>query len=80
MAKPHTLTRQQLWRRRNPKSYLAHLAVKNALRLGVLIRKPCVECGCTKSEAHHPDYNRPYHVIWLCREHHKAAHAAEELV
>lgn len=69
------LTRQQRWRQRNPKSYLAHLAVKNALNLGILQRQPCAVCGAEKAEAHHPDYERPYEVQWLCRKHHKAAHA-----
>jgi hypothetical protein len=24
---------------------------------------------------HHPDYRRPYMVIWLCRRHHQIFHA-----
>ncbi|WP_068111270.1 hypothetical protein [Tropicimonas marinistellae] len=70
-------TRQQLWRKRHPKSYLAHLCVQNAMRLGVLTRQPCAVCGATKSEAHHPNYNDPLNVIWLCRRHHRALHARE---
>ena len=73
--KPKALSRQQRWRKRNPKSYLAHLAVQNALNLGVIERQPCEVCRAAKSEAHHPDYNRPYDVMWLCRKHHKALHA-----
>ncbi len=68
-------TRQQRWRQRNPKSYLAHISVGNALRLGVLVRQPCVVCGEPKSEAHHEDYDRQLDVTWLCRAHHKAHHA-----
>lgn len=75
--KHKVLSPQQRWRKRNPKSYLAHLAVQNALKLGVLERQPCRECGIAKSEAHHPDYERPFDVIWLCRKHHKALHAAD---
>lgn len=67
-------TRQQRWRQRNPRSYLAHLTVQNAIRLGLLERQPCQVCGAEKSEAHHPDYDRPLEVQWLCRKHHKAAH------
>jgi len=76
-AKPKALSRQQRWRKRNPKAYLAHLAVKNALNLDVIEQQPCRVCGATKSEAHHPDYDRPFDVIWLCRKHHKAHHAAQ---
>lgn len=67
-------TRQQRWRQRNPRSYLAHITVANALRLGVLERQPCEVCGAEKSEAHHPEYNRPLDVQWLCRSHHRARH------
>lgn len=67
-------SKQQAWRKRNPKSYLAHLTIQNALRLGIVERAPCSACGDPKSEAHHPDYDRPLEVVWLCRKHHKAAH------
>ena len=70
-------SRQQEWRKRNPKSYLAHLSVQSALRLGVIEKAPCEVCGCEKAEAHHADYERPYDVNWLCRRHHKALHARE---
>lgn len=69
------LSRQQRWRQQNPKSYLAHLSVKNAVNLGVIVRLPCEVCGDEKSEAHHPDYDRPYDVQWLCRRHHKRLHS-----
>lgn len=68
-------SRQQRWRARNPRAYLAHLSVRNALRLGVIEQQPCEVCGEAKSEAHHPDYDRPLTVRWLCRKHHKALHA-----
>lgn len=67
-------TRQQRWRKRNPRSYLAHLTVRNAMRLGLLERQPCEVCGDPKSEAHHDDYDRPLDVTWLCRAHHRAVH------
>ena len=67
-------TRQQKWRQRNPASYLAHLTVRNAVRLGVLVPQPCEICGAEKGEAHHPDYANPLEVVWLCRKHHSALH------
>lgn len=76
-AEPRKLTRQQKWRKRNPKSYLAHLSVSAALRLVVLVKEPCEVCGEPKAEAHHDDYSKPYDVRWLCRPCHKAHHASE---
>ncbi|KEP68535.1 hypothetical protein DL1_11470 [Thioclava dalianensis] len=70
-------TRQQKWRRENPKRYAAHLAVQTALRLGILEKKSCEVCGKTKVDAHHRDYDRPYAVTWLCRAHHVALHRSE---
>lgn len=49
---------------------------KNAIRRGELVRKPCEICGHLKVDAHHHDYNKPFEVIWLCREHHGMAHRA----
>lgn len=47
--------------------------VGNAIRDGELKRQPCFICG-NEAQAHHPDYERPLDVTWLCRKHHKAAH------
>ena len=54
----------------NCRSY-THVLVKR----GELERKPCEECSA-EAEAHHPDYTDPRNVIWLCRPHHMALHAA----
>ncbi len=44
--------------------------LNHAIRDGKVIRMPCKECGNPRSEAHHHDYNKPYDVEWLCRQHH----------
>lgn len=50
-------------------------AVSNAIRDGRLQRGPCARCGATsRVQAHHPDYSRPLDVVWLCFNHHRAAH------
>lgn len=69
-------SRQARWRKKHPKKYFCHLTVANAVRLGLLEKKPCEVCGDPKSEAHHDCYDRPLDVTWLCREHHKAHHKA----
>lgn len=58
----------------SPKKTKARNAVSNALRDGRLVRLPCLVCG-ENSEAHHPDYDRPLDVVWLCNKHHREAHA-----
>jgi hypothetical protein len=68
------LRRQQI---RFPKKAKARQIVRNAVRDGAIARQPCIKCGA-KAEAHHPDYDRPLDVVWLCPQHHKAAHAAME--
>jgi hypothetical protein len=35
-------------------------------------RKTCSMPGCSGlGERHHPDYNRPYEISWLCTKHHR---------
>lgn len=43
------------------------------LRRGKITRQNC-PCGSPESEMHHPDYDRPYDVEWLCRSCHLATH------
>lgn len=75
MTKP--LTRQQRWRRDNPRRYAAHLYVQLGKRLGFIVPQPCAVCGSPKAEAHHEDYDRPGTVQWLCRKHHVERHKRE---
>jgi hypothetical protein len=62
------------YRKRNRKKQLAHDAVAYAVRMKVLIPSPCWVCGKV-AQAHHPDYDRPLDVVWLCDMHHKQVHA-----
>src|ERR1700676_440627 len=52
----------------------ARQAVKQALKVGTLVKLPCRDCGKLEVQAHHPDYDKPLEVIWLCLEHHIAEH------
>lgn len=61
-----------------PNRKKANTAVNNAVRDGRLQKLPCMVCG-EKAVAHHPDYERPLDVVWLCQPHHKQAHALVEL-
>lgn len=37
-------------------------------------REPCFICGDPDTENHHPDYDKPYEVVWICEKHHKKHH------
>lgn len=62
------------WAKRNPEKRKAQQKVANALKSGRLKKTPCETCGKEKVEAHHPDYTKPFHIIWLCRSCHAELH------
>lgn len=41
---------------------------------GLLVAEPCFDCGTAPASMHHPDYDRPVDVVWLCSSCHKARH------
>lgn len=59
---------------RKANAYKAYQIFYSYLRKGKIKRQPCIDCGKSKSEAHHPDYNYPLRVMWLCRKHHAEEH------
>lgn len=63
------------YRKSNPARVRATAAVNNALRAGKLQKMPCIVCGSSKVHAHHPYYDPPLDVVWLCPDHHKQTHA-----
>lgn len=57
----------------------ARQKVNNEIKAGRLIRLPCEDCGCdTGVHAHHPDYNAPLDVKWLCKPCHDKEHVKIE--
>lgn len=78
---PQPLSHQMKWDRANPQAKWAHMALASAIRRGLIDRGPCEICGALHGEAgaivdgHHPDYDKPMHVQWLCRLHHRRLHA-----
>jgi site-specific recombinase XerC len=47
------------------------------IRRGKIDKEPCRSCGDPNAQAHHPDYNDPRRVEWMCRRCHKKHHEAE---
>lgn len=75
---PHRIKKQAIitkeYREKFPHRKAANNALNNAVRDGRVKKLPCFVCG-EKAVAHHPDYDRPLDVVWLCQPHHKQAHA-----
>lgn len=63
--------------KRDPKKTAAGIAARSAVARGKLKKLPCEVCGEQKSEAHHPNYDKPLDVMWLCRKHHADIHRPE---
>jgi len=64
-------------RRRDPvarEKNVAREKVRHAVFAGRLARGPCAVCNCAVTEAHHPDYQKPFLLVWLCRQHHSGLH------
>jgi hypothetical protein len=69
----------RLWRKSHPlndeqkKKDNARSYANVYVRRGKLIPEPCV-CGSSEVEMHHPDYDKPLIVIWMCRPCHMSLH------
>jgi protein-arginine kinase activator protein McsA len=47
----------------------------HAIRDKKIKRLSCCVCGSEENiEKHHPDYNKPLDIIWLCKKHHHELH------
>lgn len=75
---PHRISKNvantRSYRARNEKRARCMAAVAYALRTGKLKKLPCFICGDLHVEGHHPDYDAPLDVVWLCPAHHKEIH------
>lgn len=57
-------------REKNGQKYRAGRVLNKLIKEGLIKKMPCVKCGETNSNGHHPDYSDPIAVVWLCRKHH----------
>ena len=53
---------------------LCQQLTSSAIKEGVLSPKQCEICHRFEVHAHHPDYNQPFEVRWLCPGHHLTEH------
>ena len=45
-----------------------------AIKRGQVKKTPCLVCGLAEVEGHHPNYDAPLDVVWLCKLHHVKVH------
>lgn len=67
------------YRQKYPEKIKAGSCVGYAIKLGKLVRPDvCEQCDTKcKPEAHHPDYDKPLDVTWMCIKCHKKLHRKE---
>lgn len=67
------------WRRSHPmtdeqrKKGSCRSYARQYLKRGKLAQEGCAVCGGV-AQMHHPDYDRPLFVVWLCLKHHRDVH------
>lgn len=54
--------------------FFARNRLRHMVRMGRIIKEPCAICGKEQTEGHHPDYNQPLMVVWLCPDCHRQLH------
>lgn len=70
--KKHGYHNEEASKKRHPRKERARRKLQYAVRVGKIVKEPC-KCG-KKAEAHHPNYNFPLRVVWVCRQHHSELH------
>lgn len=83
IASEHDITRQRVEQIVHPKRNRARSIASAAVASGKLQRpQQCDECGARSDsiEAHHPDYDKPLEVEWLCSACHTDRHRGQQRV
>ncbi len=75
-CKPCQIDYHKRRRLRDPARNKAHETLRSAVKRGKIV-KPKI-CSCCRKEAlldgHHPDYDKPLEVVWLCPMCHRHEH------
>lgn len=63
------------------KQLMARRIANNRKNAGKLVPECCVDCGASEGvQMHHPDYDKPLDVLWLCQDCHNKRHGILRLV
>ena len=77
VAKAIAITKK--FRKEDSRRQQCHNAVMRALRSGKIEPAACFVCGSEDTVAHHPSYDLPLDVVWLCQAHHVQLHVAHRM-
>lgn len=67
--------RMAKYRATHRKEFRARYKIEKRKRRGYITEEPCQVCRTTKNlHGHHPDYDKPLEIIWLCPLHHSKVH------
>lgn len=56
------------------KKIKAREKVRGQVISGKIKKQSCLDCNSIETFAHHPNYNKPLEIVWLCRLHHAIEH------
>jgi hypothetical protein len=59
---------------RYPERHRCRKRFEYAVATGKIVREQCCLSGSDTAHGHHWDYDKPYDVFWLSREHHNDVH------
>ena|SRR3990167_143754 len=79
-GKAVTIKRNKEMKLKYPEKFNSRMLTHHAIKIGIIVRKPCVVCGEIKVEGHHVDYKLPYVIVWLCMRHHTDYHMVNKVV
>ncbi len=66
------------WYLKNKDKYRKRKAIQAVARVNNKVRKNCSIRNCkVLGERHHPDYEEPKDIIWLCKKHHEIIHSSK---
>ena len=60
-----------------PEKFKARAKANHLVKMGRMVHLACEYCGNFLSEIHHPDYDKPLDIWWLCKKHHRLADKGE---
>ena len=55
------------------KKIKVRVMTRKQIKKGFITPRPCEICGA-KGQVHHPDYSKPFDIVWLCVKHHGEKH------